>query len=133
MNFKGTFTTEKHATVSQLENILGISFKLYENTGSCYGFYNNHKIRLSNHMSKFVENGKGDFDFNYEAFPAEYIAAKITGANYFAAYKQGDYIKHRRQSVVGKCYFIEYNQEKEYIMVQNESGEIKKYYEEMFV
>lgn len=129
--FKGSKKIDKPNKVLELEKMLGIEFSLYENTGSLYGEYNGKKIRLSDHPSKFTEKG-GDFDFNYGYYTPKMMFDKIVGNNRFKDVKVGSYIKHENENITGRLKFLSYNEEKGYVEVENEKGEIKKYDEDKF-
>jgi hypothetical protein len=139
----GEFTTEKHEKVKKLEELIGTEFKLYEKTGSYYGYTNDTEIRISNHPSKFVEKRNADYkkalDLNYEVETTTNMYNKIKGVNPYAGMKEGTKLIHRRKEAVGELSFISHDKSKEAVTVKvikggtmTKTGETKVYYDDMF-
>jgi hypothetical protein len=141
----GEFTTEKNEKVKKLEELTGIEFKLYQQTGSHYGYSKDTdtEIRISNHPSKFVEKRNAEYkkalDLNYEVETTTNMYNKIKGVNPYAGMKEGTKLIHRRKESVGEVSFISHDKGKEAVTVKiikggtsTKTGETKVYYDDMF-
>ncbi|WBV56478.1 hypothetical protein PFY10_20025 [Chryseobacterium daecheongense] len=118
--------------VDYLQN-LGYTFRQSE-SGSFY--CNERRIRVSNHFSKYVEKMEQtfgdtdaiDFVFHLDTkYTVEDVEKRLNKTLWFSKLKQGVSIQHSLFERVGKIVYISHNEEKEFVTVSKENGEIVNY------
>jgi hypothetical protein len=117
--------------IFKVSTATGVEFKKSINSNSWYGSTELHRIRISDHASKFteksIENNFGaaiDLDINY--YSTDAIIHLIDNTNPFVHYTEGDIITHSAESV-GNTIYISSDYVKKYVEVQTMEGRIVKY------
>jgi len=117
--------------IADISKETGIEFKKSNNSNSWYGENDTHRIRISDHPSKFVEKSKennlGDaIDLDINHYSKDAIVHLLNNTDPFAKYEKGDKITHSAKSI-GEVTYISSDYKKGYVEVETKDGRIVKY------
>lgn len=115
------FENDDNEFISYIEKRTGLHFVKSLNSNSWYC----GDIRISDHFTK------GNYTCYFFNESPEYISRKINKISPFGDFRKGDTIYHSSPSI-GKCQFISYNPEGQYVEVKTSDGSVHKYFEEKF-